>query len=289
MVLLGLGRVKVTFLKVALLEPDTNVLVQELIDDSQLLLVRCMSVKALTTVCSCILGSRPLILLFFLLLALIAASTSSPTAATATSALTTASTVLATTSSVLAATTTASTPTAISELRMLVHVLLREIVGEIDTFSVLKFLLLFVFFVIFVVLASLFVRGGSLFFFIVDAEAEQCVSIHLSLHTLFRVNDIEMGLKLVFSLERHIALLLALLVWADEVRAGKMHLKPLIAIVEHIAIFLTAQMTRQVHAIQMLLEQIGIKEVFFAKVTPWMRQDFGSTVTGWITMLNMVA
>jgi len=45
-----------------------------------------------------------------------------------------------------------------------------------------------------------------------------------------------MGLQLVLCLESHIALALADVVWADEVRSSEMDFKALVVVVEHIAV-----------------------------------------------------
>mgnify|MGYP001206290784 FL=1 len=42
------------------------------------------------------------------------------------------------------------------------------------------------------------------------------------------------------------------------------------------------------HSVQMLTEYVAIKEELLTEVTPGMRQDFSTTLTGRISMLNVL-
>ena len=66
-----------------------------------------------------------------------------------------------------------------------------------------------------------------------------------------------------------------------------MHLKRLVVVVVHVAILIATQVTRQVHAIQVLNEHIAIKEELLAKVTPRVREDLCTTITRWVSMLDV--
>mmetsp|Transcript_4009 Transcript_4009/g.5317 ORF Transcript_4009/g.5317 Transcript_4009/m.5317 type:complete len:141 (+) Transcript_4009:1685-2107(+) len=68
-----------------------------------------------------------------------------------------------------------------------------------------------------------------------------------------------------------------------------MNFEALVAIVVHVAVLITAQVTGQMHPIQMLLENISIKEVFLAEIAPRMGQDLGTAITRWVTVLDMRA
>ena len=104
------------------------------------------------------------------------------------------------------------------------------------------------------------------------------------------MHDVQMSLQLVLCLERDITLLTTPVVWTLEVRALEVDFQRLITIVEHVSVVLTvAQVTRQMHAIQMLLEQVGVEEELLAEVTPWVRQDFCASLRCCITVLNVIA
>ena len=97
-----------------------------------------------------------------------------------------------------------------------------------------------------------------------------------------------MRLKLGFSLEGDVALLAARVVRAHEVRTRKVNLQLLIVVVEHVAEVLAAQVTRQVHPMQVLAEDIAIEEELFTKIAPWMRKDLGTALVCRVSMLNML-
>ena len=58
-------------------------------------------------------------------------------------------------------------------------------------------------------------------------------------------------------------------------------------VVEHVPEVLIAQMTPQMITMEVLIERVSIEEKLFAKVTPWMWQNFGASVTGRVSMLNV--
>ena len=51
---------------------------------------------------------------------------------------------------------------------------------------------------------------------------------------------------------------------------------------------LAAEVTRQMHTVEMLGKTIVIEEEFFAKVAPGMWQDLGSSVTRRVTVLDVI-
>lgn len=67
-----------------------------------------------------------------------------------------------------------------------------------------------------------------------------------------------------------------------------MYLQGLIVVVVHVAVLLAAQVTRQVHSVEVLLEAVDVEEVLLAEIAPGVRQYLGAPVAGRITMLNMV-
>ena len=72
-------------------------------------------------------------------------------------------------------------------------------------------------------------------------------------------------------------------------RETKVLLKGVVVIVKHVAVGFAAQVTRQMHLVQMFMEDSGVKEELLAEITPRMRKDFGTTITGWVAMFNMIA
>ena len=66
-----------------------------------------------------------------------------------------------------------------------------------------------------------------------------------------------------------------------------MDFKGLIIVVKHVSVGLAAEVTRQMHTVEMLGKTIVIEEEFFTKVAPGMRQDLSPAVTRWITMLDV--
>ena len=94
--------------------------------------------------------------------------------------------------------------------------------------------------------------------------------------------------KFTFSLEGNIALGLACFVRTQVVCGLEVPLQRFIVVIVYILVVLTAKMTRQMHPTQMIKECLIIKEEFFAKLAPWMRQDFGATLISGISVLQMV-
>ena len=66
-----------------------------------------------------------------------------------------------------------------------------------------------------------------------------------------------------------------------------MGLQRLIIIIEHVPEILPAQMTGQVHLVQMLTKHAVIEEIFLAEIAPWVRQDLRVVCASWITVLDM--
>ena len=66
-----------------------------------------------------------------------------------------------------------------------------------------------------------------------------------------------------------------------------MHLKRLVVVVVHVAILIATQVTRQVHAVQVLNKHIAVKEELLAEVTPWVGEDLCTTITRWVPMLDV--
>ena len=170
---------------------------------------------------------------------------------------------------------------------MLVDVLLREVVPKIDSFVVKQLNRLILLVLFSAPLASL--SCPIIIVIVVVAETKQSVCIDFSLIArVSRVNYVQVRLQLVFSSKRDIALLLALFIRAKEVRPRKMHLQGLIVVVVHVAVLLAAQVTRQVHSVEVLLEAVDVEEVLLAEIAPRVRQYLGAPVAGRITMLDMV-
>ena len=101
--------------------------------------------------------------------------------------------------------------------------------------------------------------------------------------------NIQMGLELVLSGESNVAFLLADIIRTQEMRETKVLLQRVIVVVEHVTVCFTTQMTRQMHPVQMIMENSGIKEELFTEIAPRMRQYLCATITRWITVFNMIA
>jgi len=96
-----------------------------------------------------------------------------------------------------------------------------------------------------------------------------------------------MGLQLVLSLECHVAFLAARVVRADEVRTTEVHLQRLVVVIEHITVVLPAQVAPQMVTVEVLVKYSTIEEELLTKIAPWMRQDFCTSVTGGVSMLDV--
>lgn len=49
-----------------------------------------------------------------------------------------------------------------------------------------------------------------------------------------------------------------------------------------------AQMTRQMHPLQMIEEDLIVEKELFTEVAPWMWQDFGAFFGARVTMLDVI-
>ena len=66
-----------------------------------------------------------------------------------------------------------------------------------------------------------------------------------------------------------------------------MDFQRLIVVVVHVAVLLAAQVARQVHTVEVLLEAVDVEEVLLAEVTPRVGKDLSALLIHWVTMLNM--
>ena len=252
---------------------------QVLVNLCQLLLIGSVSIHVIST-----LGNRGLVSgesrrakTVFIAKIVLCTTTGTPASPTTPSTLSSAS---ASSITATLAPTPPSTP-------ILVQVLLREVITEVDTFIVkqlLRFILLF---------ASLRRFSchltSSTLSILIREEAKQGTSIDLGVLVLARVLDVQVRLQLVLGLERHVALRLAAVVGANEVRTLEVPLQRLVVVVVHLLVVVTAQVTRQMHAIQMFHERVHIEEELLAEIAPRVRQDFGATVRGGIAFLDVAS
>ena len=122
--------------------------------------------------------------------------------------------------------TTTLTPSATpgstsSHFFMLVEVLGAEVVGEVDSLTVEQLDLLWL---CITNAAAPVATVGSLAVSFIGLESEERVGIDVGTGGVARMRNVQMGLQLVLSLKRDIALLAAGVVGADEVRARKVDL-----------------------------------------------------------------
>ena len=96
-----------------------------------------------------------------------------------------------------------------------------------------------------------------------------------------------MGLEFALSLKSDVTFLSTLWERTDKVRAREMGLQRLIIIIEHVPEILAAQMTSQVHLVQMLTKHAVIEEIFLAEIAPWVRQDLRVVRTSWVAVLDV--
>jgi len=187
--------------------------VKELVDDRKFFLVSGLTIKVATRCCvTWFLRCRCRVLSAAFLELLVGGVCA--VSASATAAASAAATVVAPAALTSPATTT-SAPATLHRRTVLILVLMREVVAKVDSFVVEKLFLL-----LRLVLPTASLLGSRTTIVIVcGTEAQKRVRIDLGLVDFFGVHDIKMRLELVLSLERHIALLLAAVVWAHEVRA----------------------------------------------------------------------
>ena len=81
-----------------------------------------------------------------------------------------------------------------------------------------------------------------------------------------------MGAELVLRSEGNIALGLAYLVWAKEVRGGEVLLQTRIILIVNMLMVVGAQVACEMHLTQVLEERISVEEELLAKIAVWMRQ-----------------
>ena len=117
-------------------------------------------------------------------------------------------------------------------------------------------------------------------------EAQQGVSVHL--RGLFTsVDDVHVGFHLIFSLECHVALQLALLVRTEEVRLSEVPLEGFVLRVIDVFVILAAKMACQVFPAEVVIEFKVIVIEFFAEVTPGMWQYFCSSLVSRVSMFDV--
>ena len=68
-----------------------------------------------------------------------------------------------------------------------------------------------------------------------------------------------------------------------------MDFQRLIVVVVHVAVLLAAQVARQVHSVEVLLEAVDVEEVLLAEVAPRVGQYLSAPITRRVTMLNVVS
>jgi hypothetical protein len=103
------------------------------------------------------------------------------------------------------------------------------------------------------------------------------------------MHNVEMGFLLVFCLERDIAFRSALVIWTDEVGFGEVALQGGVVAVVHVLVMLVAQVTCQVHSLQMVQKDLVVEVVLLAEVAPRMGQDFCTLLRPWVAVLNVIS
>lgn len=160
-------------------------------------------------------------------------------------------------------------------------VLLRKVILKIDTLFILKdnFLLLDDFLTLELIL---------IIFIVCSKPKQRCHVDRASAPTL-HVGQLNVGFHLILGLERNIALRFAFVVRANEMRFGEVLLEGRVIRVVHVFELVVAQVTRQMHPLQVVQENEVVEEVLLAEVAPGVGQDFGALFGAGVAVLNVAS
>ena len=145
-------------------------------------------------------------------------------------------------------------------------VLLTEVIRKIDTFLVLNLM---------TISTSLFLIVDVMIFFflLVFVESKKRIGIDFAALFLEVVGYVKMSFQLVLSFKSDITFFFALLVRTNEMRQGEVLFEIGVFIIVDVFVVMTAQVARQVLAMQVVEELPVVEEKLLAEVAKRMRQN----------------